>query len=265
MAAKATSGAFIWYELMTSDAGSAAAFYNAVVGWTIPPDGHAMPNGAIYRMIGRPDGGNAGGVLQLTDGMQASGVQPLWIGYVHTPDLTGKVVQAVSLGAEVQMPERAMDAGRMAMLADPWGAPLYFMDPVPPPGQPDAVSDVFSVDQPFRVGWNELAVPDPKAALAYYQALFGWEQAGEMDMGQFGTYYFITADGVPIGAIYGTAGTAPGWTHYVRVPDVRAAVAAITANGGTITQDVHEVPGGDLIVTGTDPQGARFALVGRKD
>lgn len=256
---------FIWYELMTSDAAGAAEFYNAVVGWSIAAEGHALPNGTTYRMIGRPDGGNAGGVLQLNDGMFASGVKPVWLAYVHTPDLTGKVAQAMALGASVQMPEVTMDAGRMAMLADPWGAPLYFMAPTPPPGQPDAVSDVFSVDQPHRVAWNELAVPDPRAALEYYGALFGWEAAGEMDMGQFGTYHFIAADGVQIGAIYGAAGTAPGWTHYIRVPDVRAAAAAIRAHGGTITHDLHEVPGGDMIVMGTDPQGARFALVGTKE
>lgn len=255
---------FIWYELMTSDAAGAAAFYNAVVGWSIPAQGHALPNGGTYRMIGRPDGGNAGGMLQLTDGMIESGAAPLWMAYVHTPDLTGMVAQAEALGASVQMPEVAMDAGRMAMLADPWGAPLYVMDPTPPPGQPDAVSDVFSVDQPHRFAWNELAVPDPRAALAYYSTLFGWEAAGEMDMGQFGTYHFITADGVPIGAIHGTAGTHAGWTHYIRVADVRAAAAAIRAHGGTITQELHEVPGGDMIVTGTDPQGASFALVGTK-
>jgi predicted enzyme related to lactoylglutathione lyase len=259
------AGAFIWYELMTNDAAGAAAFYSAVIGWSIPAEGHSLPNGSTYRLIGRPDGGNAGGVLQLTQGMIDSAVQPLWIGYVHTANLAGTIARAVSLGAKVQMPEVAMEAGRMAMLSDPWGAPLYFMDPAPPPGQPDAVSDVFSVDQPHRVAWNELAVPDPKAAMAYYSDLFGWEAAGEMDMGEFGTYHFVSADGVQIGAIYGDAGTAPGWTHYIRVPDVRASAAAITANGGTITQHLHEVPGGDLIVAATDPQGAKFALVGRKD
>ncbi|MES2698722.1 MAG: VOC family protein [Pseudomonadota bacterium] len=265
MANQVTGGGFIWYELMTSDAAGAAAFYNAVVGWNIPAEGHALPNGVTYRMIGRPDGGNAGGLLELTPVMLAAGAAPLWLAYVHTPDLSGTVAQAVALGASVQMPEVAMDAGRMAMLADPWGAPLYFMDPTPPPGQPDAVSDVFSVDQPCRMAWNELAVPDPKAALAYYHALFGWEQTGEMDMGQFGTYHFIAANGVQIGAIYGAERTAPGWTYYIRVADVRASAASIRAHGGTITNDLHEVPGGDLIVTATDPQGARFALVGRKD
>ena len=41
-------GDFIWYELMTTDANAARAFYEPVVGWRI----EAKPSGPIdYRMI----------------------------------------------------------------------------------------------------------------------------------------------------------------------------------------------------------------------
>jgi len=40
------------------------------------------------------------------------------------------------------------------------------------------------------------------------------------------------------------------------------AKTAIEANGGTVTNGPHQVPGDDWIVTGIDPQGAEFALVG---
>jgi len=53
-------GDFIWYELMTPDAEGAKAFYDAVVGWNIS---EGAPEFGGYRMIGRSDGGNAGGVL----------------------------------------------------------------------------------------------------------------------------------------------------------------------------------------------------------
>jgi predicted enzyme related to lactoylglutathione lyase len=52
----------------------------------------------------------------------------------------------------------------------------------------------------------------------------------------------------------------PFWSIYFRVPDIHAAVDRIKANGGTITNGPMEVPGGDWIVNGTDPQGAAFAL-----
>ena len=58
-------GDFIWYELMTTDAEGAKAFYDAVVGWDIG-EGAAEFQG--YRMI-NSEGGFAGGVLPLTDEM----------------------------------------------------------------------------------------------------------------------------------------------------------------------------------------------------
>jgi predicted enzyme related to lactoylglutathione lyase len=73
----ADTGNFIWYELMTPDPDGAKAFYDAVVGWDIEPH----PSGEMdYRMIGRSDGGNAGGVLRLTGEMAGHGARPTWLG-----------------------------------------------------------------------------------------------------------------------------------------------------------------------------------------
>jgi predicted enzyme related to lactoylglutathione lyase len=40
------------------------------------------------------------------------------------------------------------------------------------------------------------------------------------------------------------------------------AKAAAESGGGTIAMGPHQVPTGDWILIGTDPQGAEFALVG---
>ena len=34
--------------------------------------------------------------------------------------------------------------------------------------------------------------------------------------------------------------------------------------GGTVTNGPHQVPGGDWVIYATDPQGARFGLVGSR-
>lgn len=259
------TGNFIWYELMTPDPVGAAAFYGAVIGWKIPDSGHDMPNGANYRMIGRPDGGNAGGVLHLTQFMLDHGAQPLWVAYMHVADVTVAIAQVTAAGGTLLMPEQNLPTGRMAMVTDPWGAPFYLMDPVPPPGMPDAVSDVFSPHEPHRCAWNELACPDAEAALAFYTGLLGWESPDAMDMGPMGQYHFIAHHGVPVGGIYrSTDGGANPWRCYFRVPDIHAAAAAIPAHGGTVTKDLHEVPGGDWTLVAKDPQGAEFALVGMR-
>ena len=117
--------------------------------------------------------------------------------------------------------------GRMAMVADPWGALFYIMTPTPPADQPDATSDVFSVDQPQHVRWNDLASSDQDGAIAFYTKHFGWTQQGAMPMGEMGDYKFIQFDGVGIGAIMRKLPQRPGigWTFYIGVDDIDRAVA----------------------------------------
>ena len=77
-------GAFIWYELMTDDPAAARDFYRAVVGWEIEAEGQAMPTGSSYRMIGRSDGGFAGGALEITPDMKAVTKNLNLMGQHHT-------------------------------------------------------------------------------------------------------------------------------------------------------------------------------------
>src|SRR5688572_18141141 len=82
------TGSFIWYELMTTDIDAAARFYGAVVGWKIDAGPGAGESGINdYRMIQREDGGNAGGVFQLTAEMTAQGARPVWLAYLDVPDV----------------------------------------------------------------------------------------------------------------------------------------------------------------------------------
>ena len=55
-----------------------------------------------------------------------------------------------------------------------------------------------------------------------------------------------------------------GWNYYIRVAGIDAAKASVEANGGKVLHGPMEVPGGDWILNGIDPQGAMFALVGAK-
>jgi predicted enzyme related to lactoylglutathione lyase len=107
---------------------------------------------------------------------------------------------------------------------------------------------------------------DQQAALDFYTGLFGWSLPEPMDMGAMGTYQFVAHDNVTTGAIMRKPSQAPvsAWTHYFRVADIGAAKAAVEEAGGRIMTGPMEVPGGDWIVQGTDPQGAFFALVGAK-
>lgn len=257
------TGNFIWYELMTPDPTGAAAFYGAVAGWTIQPQGSAMPNGSEYRMIGRSDGGNAGGVLTLTPGMAAMGMQAGWIGYIHAPDLDAAVARLQAGGGKVHMPVTDIGVGRMAMVSDPWGAVFYLMDPVPPAGQPDAVSDVYA-DQPQHMRWNQHWSPDARSAAAFYTDVVGWRQDGGMTMPDGRDYLFFYAGDARTGALGTMRPDGPGcrWEYILGVDDIDRSVAAVKANGGNVRGKVEQVPGGHWAADITDPQGARIGIVG---
>jgi predicted enzyme related to lactoylglutathione lyase len=253
------NGGFIWYELMTPDPNGAKAFYDAVIGWTV---GEGTPELNGYRMIGRSDGGNAGGVLPLTEEMREHGARPIWLGYIAVPDVDRAVSSIEQAGGKALMPAFDIpNIGRIAMVADPQGAPFYVMRATPP--EPKAQSDAFSPTEQQRVGWNELSTSDPAAARKFYTGQFGWDDGEFMDMGEMGEYRFLAQDGTRIGAL---CGVMPGghskWRYYIRVPSIAKAKEAAEANGGTIQMGPHQVPTGDYIIIGIDPQGAEFALVG---
>ncbi|MCL6699035.1 VOC family protein [Sphingomonas sp. NSE70-1] len=256
-------GGFIWYELMTDDAEAAGKFYSAVVkGWTF---GERVPTEVEYRMIQRSDGGNAGGVLTLNEEMKSGGARPAWLGYLHVRDVDAKAAAIKAEGGQAMMePWDQAGVGRLAMVTDPQGAPFYLMDPTPPEHDPTAVSDVFSMDQPERVRWNELSTSDADGAVDFYTRQFGWTQEGSMDMGEFGQYRFVQNDGVGIGAIMPRMPEMPVslWTFYIGVDDIDRAAKAITDNGGSILNGPMEIPGGEFALNGMDPQGASFGLVG---
>jgi predicted enzyme related to lactoylglutathione lyase len=217
-----------------------------------------------FRGLVRSDAGNAGGVLQIDDTMRSHGARPIWLGYIHAPDVDETVASVEQAGGKALMPAFGVPGvGRIAMVSDPQGAPFYVMKPIPPADKPDAASDVFSTSATERVNWNELNTSDPEGARRFYGELFGWVSDEFMPMGELGEYRFLDHHGVRIGALCGLMGQPqPKWRFYIRVPSISAAKTAIEANGGTVTNGPHQVPGDDWIVTGIDPQGAEFALVG---
>lgn len=249
-------GSFIWYELMTTDPEGAKRFYEDVVGWTI---GDPMPGGGVeYRMLGAPDG-FAGGMLTLTREMCDGGARPMWFGYLGVDDVDEAIEKAVAAGASVQMP--AFDApgvGRIAIIVDPQGVPIYLMR-----GASDQDSNAYQRHGLGHVAWNELMTSDRQAALDFYREQFGYVQDGAMDMGpEMGEYSFISHGGQIVGAVMKASPESPRiWQYYVRVPDVDAAVGRVNAGGGQVLFGPMDVPGGERVLLGVDPQGASFGLV----
>lgn len=274
-----TQGAWIWYELMTTDADGAKAFYEAVVpGWTLQTshgggDSGAEAGDTAYGFITNSDGGMTGGILPLTKEMCDGGARSCWLGYICVDDVDAMLTAIEAAGGKTVMPPRDVEmAGRIAMASDPGGAHFYIMKPkpkpMPMPGMENTESTAFSSTLAGRCAWNELAVTGQQKAIEFYTSLFGWNTDGmpPMDMGEMGQYIFINKGELGLGAIMERPKEMPvsAWSHYFRVPSIEAAKAAVETNGGTVMMGPHEVPGDEWIITGTDPQGAYYALVGGK-
>ena len=250
---------FIWYELITPDPAGAKAFYDAVVGWNIDGESN-FPNG--YRMIGRSDGKAAGGLLPLTDEMQRHGARPTWLGYLNVEDVDASVAAIELDGGKTLMPPFDIpDIGRVAMVADPQGAPFYIMKPAPPEDQPDAQSDVFSPTEVERCAWNELCTTNLEAARRFYPNHFGWKLGDVMPMGPMGDYQFIEQGGRMIGALFAPPGRPPAWRFCFRVENLERSIEAVNSGGGEILFGPTEVPGGGRIIQANDPQGAFFMII----
>lgn len=257
-------GSFIWYELMTADPDAASEFYGAVIGWRVLQHSDASAGGMDYRLIQRDDGGMAGGMLTLTPEMQGGGASPCWMPYFYTADVDAKVAAIIAEGGAMHMPAADMPVGRIAMVSDPQGVPIYLMNPTPPADRPDAASDVFDPVAAQRVRWNELASPDQSASMDFYARHFGFAYPDKMPMGEMGDYCFISHHGQTLGAIMRKqAPSGPTlWLPYFGVPSIEGAKRAVLERGGQVVMGPHEVPGGDLIIVGIDPGGATFGLVG---
>jgi predicted enzyme related to lactoylglutathione lyase len=254
-------GDFIWYELMSREPDASEAFYAGLLGWTFTA---ADPAGEMdYRLFSK-GGPEAGGLLGLPAEACDAGAQTMWVGYIGVEDVDATAQEMTGRGGRVIMAPTTMPGvGRMAMLHDPQGAPIYLMR-----GASDEEIQAFAQDAPREghCAWNELRTSDPAAALEVYGSCFGWEKADSMDMGPAGSYDMLRNPPHTsfLGAVMPSGGAPSMWLFYFRVADIDEAERYIVENGGEMLMGPQEIPGGEFILNARDPQGAILALIGKR-
>jgi predicted enzyme related to lactoylglutathione lyase len=100
-------------------------------------------------------------------------------------------------------------------------------------------------------------VSDLAAAKAVYTALLGVTPSADADY-----YVGFEAEGQHIGLVPG--GGPQGMTSPVtfwQVSDIEAKLAEVTAAGATVKEPAHDVGGGRLVATFTDPDGNVLGLL----
>jgi uncharacterized protein len=256
-AASTLLGRPVWYELMTTDPAAAETFYTNVVGWTAAPmQGSPQPYTILKR---RGDVGFAGR-MKKPEGMN---MPPFWAMYVGVPRFEDAVAHIKSLGgSELSSVVDVPTVGRLQMMKDPQGAAFYII-------QPSSTEERPETDPKVGEGsWLELMTTDAVAAMQFYSEVFGWQPSEAMDMGPAGKYQMFNRPHGMIGGMMNKppemAQVPPYWGIYFLVDDINAAIERVKANGGQILNGPMEVPGGDWIVNGMDPQGAAFSLHAKK-
>jgi hypothetical protein len=242
-----TPGRFVWHEIFTSDIDATKKFYSAVAGWTAKT--MKMP-GMDYTMflVGETQ---IGGVMDLSS-IPMQDVPPHWLGYVSVPNVDEAVAATKSGGGKVL--KEASDVpnmGRFAVLQDPQGAVVAAWKA--------ADGDQPEVEKPTMgtICWDHLNTSDTKAALTFYQKLFGWKAA------EFGPgMQVFKREGDKFGGGVGEApaGSPPHWLPHILVKDLSAARKLVAEQSGKVLMEEVPVPTIGKFAVIQDNVGAIVAL-----
>ena len=237
-------GTFSWVELTTSDAEAAKRFYGELFGWEY--DDRPIGDGMVYSMA-QLEGRTAAALFQ-------SEQPPHWNSYITVDSVDDTLKKVADAGGQAGEAFDVMDAGRMATISDPTGAPVALWEAKANPG-------AGIVNVPGSLTWNDLMTTDVGKAAEFYCELFGWEVAevegapGERLVIRNGDRLNGGMASLPEGA----DDAPPHWLPYFGVEDVDAAARAVDQGGGQVVAGPVEVPAGKFALC-ADPQGALFAV-----
>ena len=186
------------------------------------------------------------------------GPSDVWSVYLAVDDAAKSVEVAVANGATVIAPAMEVgDLGSMAVVADPSGAAIGMWQPGAHPG-------FGFVAETGAPGWFELHTRDHDAAVAFYREVFGWETQPMGDSPDMRYTLKMGPDGPEAGIMDAAATLIEGmpsyWSVYFAVDDADAALAKVTALGGSVLTPVEDTPNGNL-ATVSDANGALFRIV----
>jgi predicted enzyme related to lactoylglutathione lyase len=236
-----------WTELAVPDPEAAKSFYGAVFGWTAEAGPRSEAGGyTVLKLNGEP----VAALAPLSDETQPVA----WSVCLSVEDVDSLAAKVEQNGGRVLAPGAdVLDLGRYGVLADPAGAAFTVW-------QPGSFAGSGVIGDPNALGWVELATADPKRALAFYPAVFGWathlsDSYTEWSVG--GVHFGGMAD---LNQMPDDDGV-PRWMPYFRVTDVVDSAERAGGAGATVVVPPADVPGGDVRVSVLkDPQGADFGL-----
>ncbi len=245
---------FCWAELAAKNSELAKKFYAGLFGWSYHEE--EMPEGMGNYIMIFANNLPVGAMFAMTHDV-FQGVPAHWGNYVLVENCDESVKKAKALNAEIIKDSfDVMEAGRMAVIKDPAGAVISLWEKKANAGAPA---------QPMTEGapcWYELMVPNPKLALDFYSALFGWKSESSDFHGM--TYHSLKdSDGESIGGLMETPNGMPfppSWSTYFTTYNLEKAKNYITTKGGQVLFGPQDVHGMGEFITCQDPDGAVFSV-----
>ena len=258
-----------WVDSGQPDPEAAVDFYRGLFGWEFED---TMPAGSPGRyFMARLRGGDVAAIGSLPEGAPAVAA---WTTYIWVASADETAAKALAAGGSTVMePFDVLDAGRMAMLADPEGAVFAAW-------QPDRMKGAQIVNEPGSVNFNGLHTRDVEAAKRFYGSVFGWgtitvggaelwtlpgygdhleerEPGLRARLAEFGAepgFEDVVASINPIGD---DEDVPAHWSVTFSIDDADALAARATELGGSVLVPPLDVPWARMTVI-ADPQGASF-------
>ncbi len=263
------AGVPCWVETLQADPRPATTFYGALFGWDFSePEGTVGDRAGGY-VVAHVDGRAVAGIGTLPAlGDQPTPAMPVWSTFIRVESADQSAEHAVSAGGQLRLgPLDAGPAGRWAALLDPTGASF---------GVWEAGERVGAqlVNEPGTWAMSALHTPDPAAATAFYDAVFGWDSqpiAPGAPVTLFRLNDYIGGDpgqAIPRDVVAVMTATQPRpdapsvpphWNVNLLVVDSDEVAARAVGLGGRILVAPMDTPGFRSAVL-MDPQGAAFSI-----
>ena len=240
-----------WVDISSPDLAKTRAFYEGLFGWNCP-EGPAEAGGYAVCDIG---GKNVAGL-----GPQMSpDAPPMWMTYVNVEDADATAAKVKDAGGALFVePMTVMEAGRMAILADPLGAVIGLW-------QPNQHTGAQLANENNTFCWSELITTDLEASKACYKAVFGWDGADQGPAGGPPAYTEWKIGDRSVGGMMlknedMPADMPPNWGVYFAVADVDATLSKLKDLGGAVFFGPNDIEPGRFAVV-ADNVGAVFNVI----
>ncbi len=252
-----TDGTFSWVDLSTRDLEKSKSFYGDVLGWTAVE----MPTeSGIPYVIFQYEGKSVAAAMPMSEEEAETGNPSHWNHYVTVEDIEVKVALATELGGTVLAPVMdIMDAGRMAVIADPEGAVFCLWE------KGKSIGAEW-VNHPGGFSWNELATRNVPQATDFYSKLFSWtiknNEAPDDYFEIRNKEDWLNGAFLPMSEDW-PADVPAHWNVYFSVKSIADTIKRVESGGGKIIVPQMDIEVGSFVMF-SDPTGACFYAIEQK-